>query len=66
MVLNMADISSTFHLLISIKGIVSRDVVSTKTIDVEFRPRHCAAYQFYTIKVAHHKYMTVQTGGLSK
>jgi hypothetical protein len=53
-------------LLLSRRGTVSQNSVSTETIDVQFMPRHCAVYKFYTLKVAHQKYMTVQTGGLSK
>jgi hypothetical protein len=29
---------------LAVKGIVSQDGVSTETIDVQFRPKQCAAY----------------------
>jgi hypothetical protein len=48
-----------------LKGIVSRDSVSTETTDVKFRPKDCSAYLFYTCKVARQKYLMLQTGGLS-
>jgi hypothetical protein len=53
-----------------LKGIVSRDSVSTETMGVLFEPKHCAAYQLYTylltcLLVVRQKSMMCQTGGFS-
>jgi hypothetical protein len=45
-----------------IKGIVSRDGVSTEAFGVEFRPKQFAASRFYSWKVVRRKVMTQQTG----
>jgi hypothetical protein len=50
-----------------IKGILSQDGLSTETIDVKFRPKQSAAYEYVSCTwiVSRQKFMTQQTGDLS-
>jgi hypothetical protein len=44
-----------------VKGILSRDSVSTETICVQLRPKQCFAFPIDTCKVVHLKYMTLRS-----